>query len=71
MKALNVYQINIIQTLKFMRKTEYRIDPPIFLPKFREEDHQYPKIFSQNSFNDKKSACKTINFAITLSGPTI
>ena len=23
MKALNIYQINIIQTLKFMRKTKY------------------------------------------------
>ena len=25
MKALNVYQINLIQTLKFMRKTKYEI----------------------------------------------
>ena len=27
MKALNVYQINIIQTLKFMHKSEYGINP--------------------------------------------
>ena len=36
MKALNVYQINLIQTLKFVHKTKYGINPGIFLPKFRE-----------------------------------
>ena len=58
-KALNVYQINLIQT------------PRIFLPKFREVDHQYPTRFSQNSFYYKRSACKTTSFAVTLRGPTI
>ena len=72
MKALNVYQINLIQTLKFNTdKTKYGINPRIFLPKFREVDHQYPTRFSQNSFYYKKSACKTTSFAITLRGPTI
>ena len=42
MKALNVYQSSLIQTLKFMHKTKYGINPRIFLPKFREADHQYP-----------------------------
>ena len=70
-KALNVYQINLIQTLKFMHKTKHRINPRIFLPKFREVDHQYPTRFSQNSFYYKRSACKTTSFAITLHGPTI
>ena len=40
MKALNVYQINLIQTLKFMHKTKFEINSRIFLPKFREADHQ-------------------------------
>ena len=71
MKALNVYQINLIQTLKFMHKTKYGIYPRFFLPKFREVDHQYPARFSQNSFYHKRSACKTTSFAITLRGPTI
>ena len=66
MKTLNIYQINIIQTLKFIHKTKYRINPRSFLPKFCEVDLQYPKRFSQNSFYYKKSACKTISFAITL-----
>ena len=71
MKALNVYQINLIQTLKFMHKTKYGINPRIFLPKFREVDHQYPTRFSQNSFYYKRSACKTTSFAITFRCPTI
>ena len=71
MKALNVYQINLIQTLKFMHKTKYGINPRVFLPKFCEIDHQYPTRFSQNSFYYKRSACKTIRFAVTLHGPTI
>ena len=71
MKALNVYQINLIQILKFMRKTKYGINPRIFLPKFSEVDHQNPTRFSQNSFYYKRSACKTTRFAITLRGPTI
>ena len=71
MKALNVYQINLIQTLKFMHKTKYGINPRIFLPKFREVDHEYPTRFSQNNFYYKRSACKTTSFAITRRGPTI
>ena len=71
MKALNIYQINLIQTLKFMHKTKYGINPRIFLPKFREVDHQYPTRFSQNSFYYKRSACKTTSFAITHLDPTI
>ena len=60
MKALNVYQINLFETLKFMHKT-----------KFREVDHQYPTRFSQNSFYYKRSACKTTSFAIALRSRTI
>ena len=71
MKALNVYQINLIQTLKFMHKLKYGINSRIFLPKFREVDHQYPTRFSQNNFNYKRSVCKTTSFAITLRGLTI
>ena len=71
MKALNVYQINLIQTLKFMHKTKYEINPRIFLPKLREVDHQYLTRFSQNSFYYKRSACKTTSFAVILLGSTI
>ena len=71
MNALNVYQINLIQTLKIMHKTKYGKNSRIFLPKFREVDHQYPTRVPQNSFCYKRSACKTTSFAITLRGLTI
>ena len=71
MKALKVYQINLIQTLNFMHKTKNGKNPRIFLFKFRQVDHQYPTRFSQNSFCYKKSSCKTTSFVITLRGPTI
>ena len=66
MKALNVYQINLIRTLKLMHKTKYGVNLRIFLPKFCEVDHQYPTRFSQNSLYYKRSACKTTSFAIML-----
>ena len=60
-----------MQTLKFMHKTKYGINPRIFLLKFREVDHQHQTRFSQNSFYYKRSACKTTSFAITPRGLTI
>ena len=46
MKGLNVYQINIIKTLKLMHETKYRINPRSFPPKFRDVDYQNPTRFS-------------------------
>ena len=60
MKALNVYQINLIETLKFMHKTKYGKNPRLFLPKFREV-----------ITNTRQDFPKTTSFAITLRGPTI
>ena len=54
-----------------MHKTKYETNPRIFLPVFREVDHQYLTRFSQNSFYYKTSACKTTSFAINLRGPII
>ena len=64
-KVLNVYQINVFQTLKFMHKTKYKINPRTFVHQFSELDHQYPTRFSQNSFYYKNSACKITSFEIT------
>ena len=71
MKALNIYQINLIQTLKFMHQTKYGINRHIFLSKFDEVDYQYPTRFFKNSFYYKRSACKTKSFAMALLGPTV
>ena len=35
MKALNVYQVNIFQPLKFMYETKYGINPRIFIHQYR------------------------------------
>ena len=59
-----VKDLNVYQTLKFIHKTEYGINPWIFHPKFHEVDHQYPTRFSQNNFYYKRSAFKTTSFAI-------
>ena len=46
MKALNVYQVNIFQPLKFMYETKYGINPRIFIHQYREVDHKYLRRFS-------------------------
>ena len=63
MKAVNVYEMNLIQTLKFMHKTIYGINPGTFPPKFREVDRRYPTRFSQNSFYYKRSDCERTSFS--------
>ena len=54
-----------------MHKIKYGINPIIFLPKFGEVDHQYPRRFSRNSFCYKKSVCKTTSLIVTFRDPTI
>ena len=44
---------------------KYVINPRIFLPKFRDVNHQHPTRFSKNSSHYKKSASKTTSFAVT------
>ena len=46
MKALNVYQVNIFQPLKFMYETKYGINPRIVIPQYREVDYKYLRRFS-------------------------
>ena len=58
-----LYQIILIQTLKFTHKNIHGVNPPIFLPKFRKVDHQYLTRFSKSSVYYKKSTYKTTTFA--------
>ena len=71
MKALNVYQASIFQTLKFMHETKYGINPRFSTHQYCEADHQYLTRISQNGFYYKKSAWKITSFIITLCGPTV
>ena len=59
MKAFNVYQINIIETLKFMHKTKYGINPRILLNNYRVVEQQIPTKYSQNSFYYKNLLLKS------------
>ena len=71
MKALNFYQINIIQSLKIMQKTVYETNCWLFLHQFREIDHQYPTRFFQNSWHYENPACKITSSAMVFCGSTL
>ena len=46
---LNIYQLNIYQTLNFMFKTKQNTTPTIFQQRFRTINHKYPTKFSANN----------------------
>ena len=66
MKDLNVYQIKLIQSLKFLHKTKYGINPRAFLPNFCEVDHQHQTRFSQNSFYRLRSSCMLVSSMLNI-----
>ena len=71
MNVLNVYQINIFQTLRFMYKTKNNSNPRIFDKMFREIHHKYPTRFSRNNFEQPRIITKTTSFAISSRGAKI
>ena len=71
MNALNVYQINIFQVLKFMYKSKRNLNPRLFDNTFTEIHHGYSTRFSRSNFKQPKIITKTISFAISSCGPKI
>ena len=71
MNALNVYQINIFQVLKFMYKSKHNLNPKVFDNTFPEIHHGYPTWFSTSNFKQLKIITKTTSFAISSRGPKI
>ena len=71
MNALNVYQINIFQVLKFMYKSKHNLNPRVFDNTFTEIHHGYPTRFSRSNFKQPKIITKTTSFAISSRGPKI
>ena len=69
MNALNVYQINIFQDLKFMYKSKHNFNPRVFDNTFPEIHHGYPTRFSRSNFKQPKMITKTTSFAIASRGP--
>ena len=71
MNALNVYQINIFQVLKFMYKSKHNLNPRMFDNTFTEIHQGYPTRFSRSNFKQPKIITKTTSFAISSCGPKI
>ena len=68
MNALNVYQINIFQILRFIHKHKLNKNPKIFANSFNKIEHKY---LTKCSRNNKQPKLKTKNtsFAINYRGP--
>ena len=69
--ALNVYQINVFQVLKFMYKSKHNLNPRMFDNTFTEIHQGYPTRFSRSNFKQPKIITKTTSFAISSCGPKI
>ena len=50
-RTLNVFQLNILNSLVFMHKIKSQTAPKIFQHKFRKPTHKYPKNFSTVNYS--------------------
>ena len=71
LNVLNVYQLNIFQTLIFMQKNLKGLTPLLFHDKFKRTTHKYPTTFSQNNFVVPKHTYKKTKFSISVRGPRL
>ena len=71
LNALNVYQINIFQTLILMFKSQHRLSPTVFQNMFKKIEHKYPTNFANNNFKIPNLNLKSTRFAISTRGPTL
>ena len=69
LNILNVYQINIIQSVQFMYKLKNKKVPHIFLKLV--PCHAYPTNFSLINFSVPRTFLKTTRFAISARGPLL
>ena len=71
MNALNIYQINISQVLKFIHKAKHNLNPSVPDNMFTEIHDRYPTRFSKSNFKQLKIISKATRFAISSSGSKI
>ena len=57
---LNVYQLNLYQTLIFMFKLKHKMIPEVFQSQFSVINHRYPTRYSSNSFKIQKRPYKKL-----------
>ena len=67
--ALDVYQINIFQFLRFMHKHKLNKNPKIFVNSFNKIEHKYPTRYSGNIYKQPKLKSRNTGFAINYRGP--
>ena len=69
LRALNVYQTNIYQTLLFMIKSKNKVLPNAFSAFFKDLHHKYPTRYANDAFVAKNSKTKQVAFRISSRGP--
>ena len=62
LKALNIYQLNIYQTLILMYKSLNNSSPKVFQNKFKNVNHKYPTHHSKQNLTRSRSGLKTHNY---------
>ena len=71
LNILNVYQLNIFQTLNFMYRTKTKSIPTIFSQSFESIKHKYPTNYSNSNFVIPKQNLTISKFAISQRGPSL
>ena len=71
LKILNIYQVNIFQTLNFMQKTKLNQNPKLFSQTFQPITHKYPTKYAENNFLKPKSKLKISKYSVSIRGPTL
>ena len=71
LNILNVYQLNIYQTLHFMFKTRNNLTPNILVNKFNTMAHKYPTNYAAHNSNIPKTQLILSKFCISVRGPKL
>ena len=71
LQILNVYQLNLFQTILFMFKLKNDIIPQVFRSQFSCINHRYPTRHSINNSTVPMTKLHKTNFTITCRGPSL
>ena len=71
LKILNIYQVNIFQTLTFMQKTKLNQNPNLFSQTFQHITHKHPTKYAENNFLKPKSKLKICKYSVSIRRPTL
>ena len=69
LEALNIYQLNIYQTISFMQTVKTKTCPNLFITKFPEINHKYQTRYSKNAFKIQGARLNVKRFSIQYRGP--